>query len=100
MVFFPRKLAGAGSPLSLCCFVSWNGEDLGTCLKAKCTCLIMELPQSWSSNWEVWICLGLLGAECLLEPDIPALLKIIKNKGDFNYFPISFPRLRAELLEY
>lgn len=48
----------------------------------------------------MWICLGLLGAECLVEPDIPALLKRIKNWGNFNYFPISFPRLRAEFLEY
>lgn len=26
--------------------------------------------------------------------------KIIKNTGNFNYFPISFPRLGAEILEY
>lgn len=47
--FFPKKLAGAGSSLSLCCFVSWTdkGQDLGAGapragLEAKCTCLIME----------------------------------------------------------
>lgn len=64
MGFFPKKI---GSSLSLCCLLSWTGEDLGAGaeLRAKCSCLIMEFRLGNKD---------LVRAEGLVGPDIPALL--------------------------